>query len=366
MFPVPEVKLLTDDLLAHAQRDGVTLFGAGNFARDVAKALLGLGVPVHAYVVSNPSVTAIDGISVTSLDGLSESLRALPMFLAVFNHRPESDFGKIAAACHANRVSQCYFPQAYFELIAESVGWRYWMTDRRNYNSSREQIVRAFEVLEDDESRRQFLDTLSFRLGASGYTSPSPCSDPQYFSPAVLRAVCLKHSAVFVDGGAYDGDTIVQAAAALPLSRAYGFEPDIANFSRLTGNIASLEFPVVCYPCGLSNQMQWLAFANNNGEASAVVEDGNNHIQCVRLDDCLVGERIDYIKLDIEGHELAALTGASGIIARDRPVLAIAAYHRWDDLWRIPDFIRRLVPEYRIIYRTHEYNTFESVFYAYC
>ncbi len=40
MFPVPEVKLLTDDLLAHAQRDGVTLFGAGNFARDVAKALL--------------------------------------------------------------------------------------------------------------------------------------------------------------------------------------------------------------------------------------------------------------------------------------------------------------------------------------
>lgn len=111
---------------------------------------------------------------------------------------------------------------------------------------------------------------------------------------------------------------------------------------------------------------EWLSFSSENGEASAVVSNGNSRIQCVKLDECLTGQRVDYIKLDVEGHEVAALEGARGIIERYHPVLAIAAYHRWDDIWRIPDFLQRCAPDYKITYRMHEYNTFDSVFYAGC
>jgi hypothetical protein len=83
-----------------------------------------------------------------------------------------------------------------------------------------------------------------------------------------------------------------------------------------------------------------------------VVPDGDTRIQCVKLDECLIGQRVDYIKLDVEGHDLAALEGARDLIDRYRPVLAIAGYHRWDDIWRIPEFLKRYAPDYRITYRT--------------
>ena len=43
-------------------------------------------------------------------------------------------------------------------------------------------------------------------------------------------------------------------------------------------------------------------------------------------------ERVDFIKMDIEGAEVAALTGARETLRRFRPRLAIAVYHREGDL----------------------------------
>ena len=259
----------------------------------------------------------------------------------------------------------CCCPRDYYESLAAQLGWRFWLTDRRDYAAARPAIEATFALLADDESRRQFLATLRFRLGGAGATAPRPVTAPQYFPEEVRAALAARGAGcTFVDGGAYDGDTIRQAAATITLARAYAFEPDLANFTRLAGNVVGLGLPVTAYPCGLSAANEWLAFAADQGEGSTVTADGSTRIQCVRLDDCLIGEPVDYIKLDVEGHELAALAGMAGIIARDRPVLAIAAYHRWDDLWQLPAFICKTVPGYRILYRHHEHNTLDSDFYA--
>lgn len=77
-----------------------------------------------------------------------------------------------------------------------------------------------------------------------------------------------------------------------------------------------------------------------------------------------VSLKIDFIKLDIEGAELQALQGAANTIMRDQPVLAISAYHRPQDLWMLPKYIRKLCPEYRIFFRQHHLNSFELVLYA--
>lgn len=74
--------------------------------------------------------------------------------------------------------------------------------------------------------------------------------------------------------------------------------------------------------------------------------------------------RIDYIKMDIEGAEVAALKGASGIIARYKPRLAISAYHKPDDLWEIPELIRKINPEYKLYFGHHSPINWESVYYA--
>ena len=58
-------------------------------------------------------------------------------------------------------------------------------------------------------------------------------------------------------------------------------------------------------------------------------------------------ERVDFIKVDVEGAELEVLRGASHTLRTQRPRLALAAYHRPDDLVVLPAFIASLGLEYR-------------------
>ena len=48
---------------------------------------------------------------------------------------------------------------------------------------------------------------------------------------------------------------------------------------------------------------------------------------------------VDFIKLDIEGAERNALAGASETLKRHRPRLAVASYHRADDLAVLPPIV---------------------------
>ncbi len=57
-------------------------------------------------------------------------------------------------------------------------------------------------------------------------------------------------------------------------------------------------------------------------------------------------ERVDYIKMDIEGAETRALAGARHTLARFRPRLSIAAEHSPTDGVRIPEAVRGAWPAY--------------------
>lgn len=57
-------------------------------------------------------------------------------------------------------------------------------------------------------------------------------------------------------------------------------------------------------------------------------------------------EKIDFIKMDIEGAEIPALIGASDSIAKFKPKLAISVYHKWDDLKEIPKLINSIRDDY--------------------
>lgn len=87
----------------------------------------------------------------------------------------------------------------------------------------------------------------------------------------------------------------------------------------------------------------------------------------VRLEDALEGKPITLLKMDIEGAEQAALRGAEGLIQTEHPPkLAICIYHRLQDMWEIPLYLKQLVPEYWISIRHHSKDDFiETVCYAY-
>lgn len=59
-------------------------------------------------------------------------------------------------------------------------------------------------------------------------------------------------------------------------------------------------------------------------------------------------ERVDYIKMDIEGAETHALAGARQTLAKYHPRLSLAAYHVPTDPVKIPELVRAAWPGYRI------------------
>jgi hypothetical protein len=68
--------------------------------------------------------------------------------------------------------------------------------------------------------------------------------------------------------------------------------------------------------------------------------------------------------MDIEGAEYDALLGATTIIKRDRPVLAICVYHTQSDIWRIPLLIRSIDPTYSLFLRSYDGDGLQTVVYA--
>jgi FkbM family methyltransferase len=75
-------------------------------------------------------------------------------------------------------------------------------------------------------------------------------------------------------------------------------------------------------------------------------------------------EKIDFIKMDIEGAEIPALIGASETIKKFKPKLAISAYHKIDDFVNISKLIKSLVPEYKVFIDHYSIHSEETVIYA--
>jgi hypothetical protein len=73
------------------------------------------------------------------------------------------------------------------------------------------------------------------------------------------------------------------------------------------------------------------------------------------LDSLLKGERVDYIKFDVEGAEKEAIIGARETIEKYRPALMISLYHRSGDIFELPLMINEAFPGYRFYIRRREY-----------
>lgn len=180
---------------------------------------------------------------------------------------------------------------------------------------------------------------------------------PQHYFPGELFS--LGEEEVFVDGGAYNGDSIAAFLQALqqhdagPPAKIFAFEPDKATFTQLTQNTAHLT-ECVCINAGIWDKATTLRFNAGHALSSALTNapDGDE-IALDSIDNVVAGEKVTFIKMDIEGAEFEALKGAQETIKAHYPLLAISVYHKPVDLITIPQFIHQLQPGYRFYLRAH-------------
>jgi FkbM family methyltransferase len=215
----------------------------------------------------------------------------------------------------------------------------------------------AWTIWADEESTKEYANQIVWRHSQGrGYLSPKLDIDDIYF-PADLFD--LRQDEVFVDCGAYDGDTIRAFRAHGGDGHEIAFEPDQNNYLELHRNFPN----IVALRMAVGAKKGRMPFDTGQGVSSSLGK-GQEVVDCDALDHLLAGLHPTFIKMDIEGAELDALHGAAKTIKTHKPVLAICLYHKPTDLWEIPLYIRSIAPDYRLYLRRYAEDCWESVLYC--
>jgi FkbM family methyltransferase len=138
----------------------------------------------------------------------------------------------------------------------------------------------------------------------------------------------LARDAVAVDGGAHIGVLTVLLASLCPSGRVYAFEPGPDSRGHLIDNVAANHLDnVVVEDAALYDADGEIVFAfDEMYPAGSHVDAHGPSVRSVRLDSWARArgiERLDLLKLDVEGSELAVLSGAQETIRRFRPVTIV-------------------------------------------
>lgn len=340
----------------------VLIYGAGAKGNAVADFLIGRSSNVLGFADEQMAGKANrHNLPVASIERWAQ--RALPRetIVLVAVHNPKNDvaaiFRRLAQLGFERTRSMVDLHRAYSLLLGDD----FWLTDPRRYVDHVHDVARLEALLADEPSRRLLQALIAFRTSGNYDALPPPSLEDQY-SPADLPR--WPNPLAFIDCGAYDGDTIgAFRQLGYDFSQLAAFEPDPANFVRLTATAPACDLAIYL-PCGVSDKTHMLKLSAQGNGSSRFSADGGTPVQCVALDDILPGFCPSLIKMDVEGAELAALRGARQMLARSRPGLAISAYHSFSDLWEIPRLIRDLQLGYRFHLRAHAFNSFDVVLYA--
>ncbi len=135
-----------------------------------------------------------------------------------------------------------------------------------------------------------------------------------------------------IDAGASLGDhTATYAELVGPGGKVWAFEPHPLAYHCLAANMAAAH-NTTCINRGLSDirREATLLVLDPNAGASYITlkptpEDGPSmSVDCFPLDTYIYGfDRVDFIHLDLEGLEAQALIGATQVISKFRPVIAL-------------------------------------------
>lgn len=233
-------------------------------------------------------------------------------------------------------------------------------------------ILDVFESINSARSKEIYVEVLAQRLAPQFSTKyfDELCSPATYFDHSCYE---ITDNETFVDCGAYNGDTVRDFLSVVKdFDGIYSFEMEGSNFRQLTAYVHSLEESkrnkIYCYHAGVWDDKITLKYGNEETapkEGFSLLKDENGvEVQAVKLDDKLSGKRVTWIKMDVEGAELKALKGAEQIIKSQRPKLAICIYHKIEDLWTIPTYLKSLVPDYKFEIRHHTNTLGDTVLYA--
>ena len=179
----------------------------------------------------------------------------------------------------------------------------------------------------------------------------------------------VKPADVVIDGGGCWGDTALYFA--LKAVRVFCFECMPSNLKIIQENLAlnpSLAGKINVVQKALWSRSGEKFIFEDSGAGSRRSSDGRGvEVETQTVDDLVSTnslQRVDFIKMDIEGSEPEALKGAERTIREHRPQLAISIYHDVGHFGSIPNWIADLNLGYRFYLDHFTIHQEETVLFA--
>jgi FkbM family methyltransferase len=191
------------------------------------------------------------------------------------------------------------------------------------------------------------------------------------------QGVTARPGDVVLDVGACYGDTALYFASRVgPTGRVYAFEFDSVNLDILRANLelnpelaGRIEIVERALWDSSGDSLSFMSAGRTTSVALGRPTPTSASTSTITLDDFVSENEIDgvdFVKMDVEGAELRVLRGAAESLRRFGPALALAAYHRDDDLISLPQLIDSLDLGYRFWLDSFSSVEEETVLFAAC
>lgn len=219
---------------------------------------------------------------------------------------------------------------------------------------------KVFSWLQDEVSRKTFIDIIRYRLSGDLRNMLSYRVRPldQYFESFLN----IPSGSIFVDGGGFDGDTAEIFCTRYPdYKQVFLFEPSTSNIKRAKERLKK-QRDVIYIKKALSDKREELIFQPDQGMKSSITKSGNTSVSATTIDEEITCP-VSFIKLDLEGWDLKAIKGAQKHILNDHPTLAIAVYHETSHIYSIFEYIINIRSDYLVYLRHYTEGDSETIMY---
>ncbi len=330
----------------------VVMYGMGNGADKILSVCTQKGIAVSDFFASDGFVRGhcFHGKEVLSWNGIKEKYGAQNVIVLL-------SFG----TSHPEVLENIYRIAHEAELYAPDVPvFGEGLFDRAFFERHREEIETVYALLADGESRRIYENVIRYKLTGDVRFLRDAESDRETMMRTMAEPRRIR---VAADLGAYNGDTARELLSLSEgsLERLYAMEPDARNFRKLKAYAESeTRAEIVPIHAGAWSETATLYFdASGNRNASFGVNRSEvlserpakmTEIAARALDEVLGGERVNYIKYDVEGAEREALIGSRETVMKYSPTLLVSLYHRNEDVFALPLLIREMFPQYGQFY----------------
>ena len=244
------------------------------------------------------------------------------------------------------------------------------------YIKNEQTIKKCYKELEDKESKKLYNNLLKYRyirnpkLINNLYRNREEC----YLDDIFINNY---EDGLYIDAGSYNADfiTSLKDKTSINNSNFYIFEPNKIFYKNIIKTLdKDIKYKIFNIAlCDKESTMEFMQIPSStshiinkkyNAYKNTVSQNDISIIETNKLDNIVGNNTVKGIKMDVEGSEYSLVKGATKTIKRDRPIMLIAIYHKWDDLFRIQNYISNLNLDYKFYIRHYSLSVAKTVLYC--